>query len=107
MAATTTIGPAPSQCMRALEGANRVRTARAKLKRSVAFGEVDVGEVILDCPWEARSMLVSDLLMSQSQWGVTRSRRVLALLCVSEHKTVGSMTERQRRLLATLLAPAG
>lgn len=107
MSAKTTIGHVPSQCMRALEGANKVRAARAKLKRRVAFGEVDIGEVILDCPWEARSMLVSDLLMSQSHWGVMRSRRMLVLLGVPERKSVGSMTERQRRLLASLLAPAG
>ena len=41
--------------MRALERANQVRLARAELKRRVADGEVDVAEVILDCPWEARA----------------------------------------------------
>ena len=86
--------------MRALERANQVRLARAELKRRVADGEVDVAEVILECPWEAQSMAVSDLLMSQRRWGQTRCRKFLAQIPISEKKTVGSITERQRRQLA-------
>ena len=35
------------------------------------------GDVILESPWEAHSMSVSDLLMSQRRWGHQRCRRVL------------------------------
>ena len=55
---TATFAPADPQYMRALQRANAVRLARAELKRRVAFGEVDVAQVILDCPWEARTMAV-------------------------------------------------
>ena len=103
MNATATIAPAGPQHMRALERANQVRLARAELKRRIAGGEVGVAEVILDCPWEADSMAVSDLLMSQRRWGQTRCRKFLAQVPMSEKKTVGSMTERQRRTLATML----
>jgi hypothetical protein len=106
MNATATIA-APStgpQHMRALERANKVRLARAELKRAVAVGAVDVGEVILECPWEAQSMAVGDLLMSQRRWGQTRCRKFLSQLAMSEKKTIGSMTERQRQTLAALLA---
>jgi hypothetical protein len=89
--------------MRALERANKVRLARAELKRRVAGGELAVAEVILDCPWEADSMAVADLLMSQRRWGQTRCRKFLAQIPMSEQKTVGSMTERQRRTLAAML----
>ncbi|HYB23238.1 MAG TPA: hypothetical protein VED41_05540 [Solirubrobacteraceae bacterium] len=89
--------------MRALERANKVRLARAELKRRVAIGEVHVAEVILECPWEAHSMAVADLLMSQRRWGQTRCRKFLAQVPMSEKKTIGSMTERQRRTLAALL----
>jgi len=89
--------------MRALERANKVRLARADLKRHVATGEIQVAEVILDCPWEAQSMAVADLLMSQRRWGQTRCRKFLAQIPMSEKKTVGSMTERQRRTLAAML----
>jgi|ERR1039457_4263790 hypothetical protein len=103
MNATATIAPAGPQHMRALERANKVRLARAGLKRRVAGGEIGVAEVILDCPWEAQSMAVADLLMSQRRWGQTRCRKFLAQIPMSEQKTVGSMTERQRRTLAAML----
>jgi hypothetical protein len=90
--------------MRALARANEVRLARAELKRKVAAEELDVADVILGCPWEAHSMAVADLLMSQRRWGQTRCRRFLAQIPMSEKKTVGSMTDRQRRTLAAMLA---
>jgi hypothetical protein len=99
----TATAPA-AQHMRALAQANRVRLARAELKRQVAEGETSVGDVVLACPWEAESMTISDLLMSQHRWGRTRCRRFLASIPMSETKTVGSMTDRQRRALASTLA---
>lgn len=106
MNATATIVPANPQYMRALERANQVRLARAELKRRVAGGETSVAEVILECPWEADSMAVADLLMSQRRWGQTRCRKFLSQIPMSEKKTVGSMTERQRRTLAAMLSSA-
>ena len=106
MTATVTIAPAGPQHMRALERANQVRLARAELKRRVAIGETEVAAVILDCPWEAHSMAVADLLMSQRRWGQTRCRKFLAQLPMSEKKTVGSMTDRQRHTLAMMLKSA-
>ncbi len=103
MNATATIAPAGPQYMRALERANQVRLARAELKRRIAVGELDVAEVLLDCPWEATSMAVADLLMSQRRWGHTRCRKFLAQVPMSEKKTIGSMTERQRQTLAAML----
>jgi hypothetical protein len=106
MNATATFAPAAPQYMRALERANQVRLARAELKRSVAIGDTDVAEVILDCPWEAESMAVADLLMSQRRWGQTRCRKFLSQIPMSEKKTLGSMTERQRNTLAAMLSSA-
>ena len=107
MTATARIAPARPQHLQALSRANQVRLARAELKRSVACGEITAGEVILESPWEAESMTVADLLMSQRRWGLTRCRKVLAQIPVSETKTIGSLTDRQRRALAILLAPSG
>jgi hypothetical protein len=106
MNATATVAPAGPQYMRALERANQVRLARADLKRRVALGEADVAEVILGCPWEADSMAVADLLMSQRRWGQTRCRKFLSQIPMSEKKTIGSMTERQRHTLAMMLNSA-
>ena len=103
MNATATVAPAGPQYMRALERANQVRLARADLKRRVAVGEVGVADVIMDCPWEAESMAIGDLLMSQRRWGQTRCRKFLAQVPMSEKKTIGSMTDRQRRTLAAML----
>ena len=91
------------QHMQALAQANRVRLARAELKRQVADGELSVADVVLECPWEAESMAISDLLMSQHRWGRTRCRRFLGSVSMNETKTIGSMTDRQRRELAARL----
>jgi hypothetical protein len=104
MNATATV--APPQHMRALERANKVRLARAELKRKVALRETDVVDVILACPWEAESMEVADLITSQRRWGHTRCRKLLAQVPMSETKPIGSMTERQRLRLSELLRSA-
>jgi hypothetical protein len=90
--------------MRALAQANRVRLARAELKRQVAEGEATVAEIVLARPWEAESMTIADLLMSQHRWGRTRCRRFLASIPMLETKSIGSMTERQRKELAKRLS---
>jgi len=107
MTATATIAPARPQHLQALSRANQVRLARAQLKRRVACGAITVSDVILESPWEAESMTVADLLMSQRRWGLTRCRKVLAQIPVSETKTIGSLTDRQRRALAAVLVPTG
>jgi hypothetical protein len=100
---TTATAPAP-QHMRALAQANRVRLARAELKRQVAEGEASVAQIVLDCPWEAESMEIADLLMSQHRWGRSRCRRFLTSIPMTETKTIGSMTMRQRNELAARLS---
>jgi hypothetical protein len=91
--------------LRALEHANHVRTARAELKRRVKAGGLSAADVVLACPWQARTMSVSELLVSQRSWGRTRTRRLLLSLRVPENKQVGTLTERQRVALAAVLTP--
>lgn len=92
------------QHMRALERANMVRLARAELKRAIARGDMDAAEVVRDCPWETESMTIAELLTSQRRWGRTRARKFLMPLSLNENKQLGTLTARQRRLLATELA---
>jgi hypothetical protein len=106
MAETATSDAAP-QHLRALEQANRVRLARAELKRQVASQTTTVADVVLTCPWEAESMALSDLLMSQRRWGRSRCRRVLLSLGLPENKQVGTLTDRQRNALAATLLERG
>jgi hypothetical protein len=102
MNADARMTPGP-QHMQALQRANAVRLARAELKRRVADGALSAADVILSSPWEADSMTVSDLLTSQRRWGHTRCRKFLQAVPMSEHKTIGSMTDRQRAALASRL----
>jgi hypothetical protein len=98
---------AEQQHLRALEYANRVRLARARMKRKIAAGELSAADVVITCPWQAHSMSVSDLLMSQKRWGRTRCRRLLVSLGVPENKQIGTLTERQRVALAAVLTAKG
>jgi hypothetical protein len=111
MGTTATVDAGQEQHLRALEYANRVRLARARMKHQIGAGELSAAEVVLSCPWQAHSMSISDLLMSQKRWGRTRCRRLLVSLGVPENKQVGTLTERQRLALAAVLTakntPAG
>lgn len=91
------------QHMQALARANRVRLARAELKRSIGRGDIDVAAVIQDSPWETESMTLAELLTSQRRWGRTRARKLLQTLALSENKRIGTLTPRQRVLLAGAL----
>jgi hypothetical protein len=103
----TATAPGGPQCMLALDRANEVRRARAALKRRVADSETPAAEVVLTAPWEARSMAIADLLISQRRWGRIRVRCFLAGIPMSETKTIGSMTDRQRRRRAERLTAEG
>ena len=103
MGDNATVDAAP-QHLRALEQANRVRLARAELKRRVSLQQASVVDVIVECPWEAESMEISDLLMSQRRWGRARCRRLLVALGIPENKQIGTFTERQRGALVAGLA---
>ncbi len=102
-AASTAAPAAVPQHIEALEHANRVRLARAALKRSVRAGDLEAHEVVRSCPWEAETMSVSELLRSQSRWGRTRTRKFLVPLAVSENRPLGLLTLRQREVLAGAL----
>jgi hypothetical protein len=95
--------PDNSQCMQALARANQVRLARAALKREISAGHRGVTDVIRQSPWEVESMSLSELLCSQRRWGRARSRKLLSSIALSEGKRVGTLTERQRRILVSAL----
>jgi hypothetical protein len=107
MPQAATVGTEQQQHLQALEYANRVRLARARMKRRIAAGELSAAEVVVTCPWQAQSMSVSDLLMSQKRWGRARCRRLLVSLGVPENKQMGTLTERQRLALLAVLEEKG
>lgn len=91
------------QHMQALARANEVRLARAQMKREIASGQRDVLSVIRECPWEAESMTLGELLRAQRRWGRARSRKLINSTNLSETKQLGSMTERQRLIVVAAL----
>lgn len=92
------------QHMEALARANRVRLARAELKRAIQAGIEQASEVVLECPWQVESMTVGELLRSQRRWGRARARKFLVSLALNENRQLGRLTERQRHVLARELA---
>jgi len=97
-------GTQAEQHLLALERANHVRTSRAKLKRQLRGGQVKAAEVILRSSRDTATMTVTDLLSSQLGWGPARSKKILLSVSLSEGKTLGSLTERQRLTLAGVLS---
>jgi hypothetical protein len=92
-----------TQSLEALQTANRVRRARSELKTRIADGQLSAADVILTCPSEITSMPIAQLLASQRGWGEVRCRAFLAHVAVREDKSIGSLTERQRRAVASVL----
>jgi hypothetical protein len=103
MSAASTVVSVP-QHMQALAHANRVRLARASLKRAILANQIDVTEVVRTCPWEVETMTIGELLRSQRRWGRTRVRKFLSSLALNENRELGRFTERQRKVLAAGLA---
>jgi hypothetical protein len=95
---------ADSQPLRALEQANHLRVARSQLKHRVGEGEVTAGEVVLASPRETATMTLFDLLRCQRLWGGRRAHRFLIRAEISETRTVGSLTDRQRTTVAAGLS---
>src|ERR671932_2250124 len=95
---------AAPQHLMALQRANEVRLARAELKRKISGQELSAAQVVLECPWEADSMEISDILMSQRRWGRARCRRLLLSLGMPENKQLGTLTPRQKFALAAVLS---
>jgi hypothetical protein len=52
-------------------------------------------------------MTLAELLTSQRRWGRTRARKFLLGVAINENKRLGTLTPRQRALLASALTDKG
>ena len=103
-AASTVASVESPQHMQALAHANRVRLARAALKREIKTGTATAADVVRDCPLEVETMTVSELLRSQDRWGRSRVKKFLGQFDgVSESRELQRLTIRQRDLIARKL----
>ena len=93
--------------MRALALANEVRRARARARRRIADRELSASDVLLAPQPELQSLALIDLLRCQRGWGTVRARRFIARHELSERKPIGTLTDRQRRVLAASLRRHG
>jgi hypothetical protein len=99
----TSLGDRQEKRLRALDHANEVRHARALLRRRIAVRELSAAELILEPPPAVLRWPVAELLTSQPYWGRATCHKFLARNQIDELKTVGALTDRQRRLLADQL----
>lgn len=101
------VRPRDLQRNAALARANAIRIARAALKREIAAGRRALTDVIAECPVEADSMPVAELIGAQHRWGQARTLRLLRRAELSETKPLGDLTPRQRRALIACLEHPG
>ena len=90
------------QRMEALNRANQIRVRRAQLKRDLKAGRVQIHDVIAAPPEEVLTAKVYDVLMAVPRLGRVKSTRLLTQCRISQSKTVGGLSDRQRGELLDL-----
>jgi len=95
-------GRSSEQRLRALEQANEVRTARAKLKKELASGKIELVQILADPPACVRTARVREVLLAVPKIGSVRVGRILAQCGIAHSKTLGGLTDRQRGELIDL-----
>lgn len=91
------------QRISALKRANEIRTYRAQLKVDVKAGRRSILTILADPPDMTESMKVFDLVISAPKMGRVKTNRVLTQCRISPSKTVGGLSERQRKELIHFL----
>jgi S13-like H2TH domain len=91
------------QRMEALRRANEIRSRRAQLKKDLKSGEVKIRNVIADPPDYVLTAKVFDMLMAVPKYGKVKATRFLNHCRISQGKTLGGLSERQRNELLELL----
>jgi S13-like protein len=107
MLETLTQAPSRSldQRMEALTRANEIRVRRAQLKRDLKAGRMGIEQVIADPPDYVLTAKVYDMLVSVPRLGRVKVGRLLTQCRISQSKTVGGLSERQRGELLELFRP--
>ena len=90
------------QRMDALQRANDIRVRRAKLKKDLKLGRVMIEEILQDPPEYVQTAKVFDMLMAVPKFGRVKAARFLNQCRISQSKTVGGLSDRQRAELVGL-----
>jgi S13-like H2TH domain len=90
------------QRMDALKRANDIRVKRARLKKDLKDGRVHVEQILRDPPEYVSTAKVIDILMAVPKFGRVKAARFLNQCRISQSKTVGGLSDRQRAELVGL-----
>src|SRR5437763_816581 len=88
------------QRMEALQRANDIRSRRAQLKRDLKAGRQPIHELLLEPPEYLETAKVFDLLLAVPKYGRVKVNKILSQCRISPSKTIGGLSERQRRVRA-------
>src|SRR5262245_45715320 len=91
------------QRMKALQRANDIRVRRAKLKKDLKDGRVKIVKILENPPEYVSTAKVFDMLLAVPKFGRVKAARFLNQCRISQSKTVGGLSDRQRTELITLL----
>src|SRR6266404_5234357 len=92
------------QRMEALKRANDIRVRRAQLKKDLKTGSANIDDVLRNPPEYVSTAKVFDILMAVPKFGRVKAARFLNQCRISQSKTVGGLSERQRAELVGLFA---
>jgi hypothetical protein len=90
------------QRMDALRRANDVRVRRAKLKKDLKEGRIRIQAILGSPPEYVETAKVIDILMAVPKFGRVKAARFLNTCRISQSKTVGGLSDRQRAELIDL-----
>jgi hypothetical protein len=90
------------QRMEALKRANDIRVKRAQLKKDLKSARVQIEAILGDPPEYVETAKVFDMLMAVPKFGRVKASRFLNQCRISQSKTVGGLSERQRTELIDL-----
>src|SRR5438105_2188167 len=91
------------QRMEALQRANDIRSRRAQLKRDMKAGRKSLAETLLAPPAYLETAKVFDLLLAVPKYGRVKVNKILKRCQISPSKSVGGLSERQRRELVAFM----
>ena len=92
------------QRMEALKRANDIRVKRAQLKKDLKSGAVSIEQILSNPPEYVSTAKVFDMLVAVPKFGRVKAARLLNQCRISQSKTVGGLSERQRAELVGLFA---
>src|ERR1700726_477918 len=90
------------QLMKALKRSNDIRVRRARLKKDRQDGRVQIAPVLSHPTRYVSTAKVFDMLMAVPKFGRVKAARFLNTCRISQSKTVGGLSDRQRAELIGL-----